>query len=277
MKSHTDLFGLDGKTAVIAGASGAIGCAIAEGFVAAGADVALSYRSNPKALSGVVARAEALGQRAKLYRVNASNNNEVFASADSVLDDFGKVDVLVNCIGGNIAAAMTNEKRRFFDLDVEAIEETIRLNFIAGTVLPCVAFGRVIARNAAGGSLINISSMNSYRPLEGRPAYAASKAAVNNFTQWLAAHLAKEYSPALRVNAIAPGFFPNERTRSTLFDKSGQLTERTRRIIAHTPMGRLGEVEDLVGTAIWYAADASRFVTGTITAVDGGFNTYAGV
>jgi NAD(P)-dependent dehydrogenase (short-subunit alcohol dehydrogenase family) len=149
MKSHTDLFGLDGKTAVIAGASGAIGCAIAEGFVAAGADVALSYRSNPKALSGVVARAEALGQRAKLYRVNASNNNEVFASADSVLDDFGKVDVLVNCIGGNIAAAMTNEKRRFFDLDVEAIEETIRLNFIAGTVLPCVAFGRVIARNAA--------------------------------------------------------------------------------------------------------------------------------
>jgi NAD(P)-dependent dehydrogenase (short-subunit alcohol dehydrogenase family) len=119
--------------------------------------------------------------------------------------------------------------------------------------------------------------MNSYRPLEGRPAYAASKAAVNNFTQWLAAHLAKEYSPALRVNAIAPGFFPNERMRSTLFDKSGQLTERTRRIIAHTPMGRLGEVEDLVGTAIWYAADASRFVTGTITAVDGGFNTYAGV
>lgn len=277
MKSNTDLFGLGGKSAVITGASGAIGCAIADGFVAAGACVALSYRNNPDALSGVVTRAEALGQRAKLYRVNASNNDEVFASADRVLDDFGKVDVLVNCIGGNIADAMTNENRRFFDLDVDAIEETMRLNFITGTVLPCVAFGRIIAQNAAGGSLINISSMNSYRPLEGRPAYAASKAAVNNFTQWLAAHLAKEYSPALRVNAIAPGFFPNERMRSALFDESGQPTERTRRIVAHTPMGRLGEVEDLVGTAIWYATEASRFVTGTITAVDGGFNSYAGV
>lgn len=277
MSSHTQFFDLSGKTAVITGASGAIGCAIAGGFVEAGADVALSYRSNRDSLDEVVARADKLGSKARLYRVDASNNDEVFAGADSVLNDFGKIDILVNCIGGNIASAITSETRRFFDLDVEAVEATMRLNFISGTVLPCIAYGKFIARNPVGGSIINISSMNGYRPLEGRPAYAASKAAVNNFTQWLAVHLAKEYSSKLRVNAIAPGFFPNERMRSALFDESGQPTDRARRIVAHTPMGRLGEVEDLVGTAIWYAADASRFVTGTITAVDGGFNTYAGV
>ena len=119
--------------------------------------------------------------------------------------------------------------------------------------------------------------MNAYRPLEGRPAYAAAKAAVNNFTMWLACHVAKEYTPQVRVNAIAPGFVPNERMRNALFDNAGSLNERGQKIIDHTPMGRLGRVDDLVGTAIWYASSASEFVTGTVTPVDGGFNAYAGL
>lgn len=119
--------------------------------------------------------------------------------------------------------------------------------------------------------------MNTFRPLEGRPAYAASKAAVSNFTQWLACHIAKQYTAKVRVNAIAPGFFPNERMRSTLLEADGSYSERGRRIVDLTPMGRLGDVQDLVGTALWYASDASAFVTGTVTPVDGGFNAYAGV
>ena len=134
-----------------------------------------------------------------------------------------------------------------------------------------------MSKSAQGGSIINISSMNAFRPLEGRAAYAASKAAVNNFTQWLACHVAKEYASVIRVNAIAPGFFPNERMRDGLFDEKGELNERGQKIITHTPMGKLGDVNDLVGTAIWYASDASKFVTGTVTPVDGGFNAYAGL
>ena len=151
------------------------------------------------------------------------------------------------------------------------------LNFLGGAVLPCLFHGGKMVTNENGGAIINISSMNAVRPLEGRPAYAASKAAVSNFTQWLACHVARRYTPRIRVNAIAPGFFPNERMRASLFNEDGSDTERARRIVDHTPMGRLGDVDDLVGTALWYATDASRFVTGTITPVDGGFSAYWGV
>jgi len=271
------LFSLKGRTAVVTGASGAIGGAIALGFARAGADLALTYNANAEAAERVAAEAESLGVRARSDRVDLVDADAVAAHAERVMADLGRIDILLNAAGGNIKAAITDREKGFFDLAPEAIQETMTLNFLGGVVIPCLAYGRQMLAGEAGGSIINISSMNAFRPLEGRPAYAASKAAVSNFTRWLACHVAQQYSPRLRVNAIAPGFFPNARMRDALFEPDGSLSERGRRIVAHTPMGRLGEVEDLVGTALWYASDASRFVTGTVVPVDGGFNAYAGV
>lgn len=275
--SIANLFSLVGKTAIITGASGSIGGAIALGFAESGANVALTYNSNRSAAQSVANQAAEQGVSAGIYQVPALDEAALSESAEEILNEFGTIDVLVNCAGGNIKSAMTGGDIGFFDLESGAIRETLDLNFMGGAVLPCLHFGKRMAGNPGGGSIINIGSMNSYRPLEGRPAYAASKAAVSNFTQWLASHVAKHYTPSIRVNAIAPGFFPNERMRSAMFDEKGEHTERAKRIINLTPMGRLGNVEDLVGTAIWYATDASRFVTGTTTPVDGGFNAYAGV
>lgn len=272
-----DLFSLSGRTAVVTGASGSIGGALAIGFARAGACLALTYNSNAGAAEKVAAQAEELGVKAKTYKVSVVDADAVSESAAHILEDFDHIDILLNCAGGNIKAAMTDGDRRFFDLEPDAIAKTMNLNFMGGAVNACLFYGQAMLANQAGGSIINMSSMNAYRPLEGRPAYAASKAAVNSFTQWLSNHLARHYRTDLRVNAIAPGFFPNERMRDSLFDSNGEYGERARNIIEHTPMKRLGRVDDLVGTALWYASDASRFVTGTVTPVDGGFSAYSGV
>lgn len=272
-----ELFDLRGRTAVVTGASGAIGGAIALGMARAGANLALCYNRGEERAAELARQAEELGVKARPYRVDVMQPEQFDTNADAVVEEFGGIDVVVNSAGGNLKSAMTGGDVRAFDLGVEPIMETLRLNFIGGAVAPCLAYGRRMVASGRGGSIINISSMNGFRPLEGRPAYAAAKAAVGNFTQWLACHVAKEYTPSLRVNAIAPGFFPNERMRDSLFNADGSYTERGAKIIAHTPMGRLGDVEDIVGTALWYASDASRFVTGTVTPVDGGFNAYAGL
>lgn len=272
------LFSLAGRTAVITGASGAIGGAIARGFAEAGASLALTYNSNASALVALADSLQAVGGSEPLVsKVNVQEPAQLGAHAAEVLDRFGGIDILVNCAGGNIKAAMTGGDIGFFDLEAQAFIDTLTLNVMGGAVLPSLAYGPSLANSGFGGSVINITSMNAFRPLEGRPAYAAAKAAVNNFTQWFACHAAQTYSRSMRVNAIAPGFFPNERARLTLFDADGRLSKRGQRIVDLTPMGRLGDPEELVGTAIWYASDASRYVTGTTTPVDGGFNAYAGV
>ena len=272
-----DLFSLAGRTAVVTGASGAIGGAIALGFARAGANLALIYHRNSDAAKRIEADISSQGVIARTYRVDVLDEKIVSANADRIVSDFGGIDVLLNSAGGNLEAAITDADTGFFDLAPQAIQDTMTLNFLGGAVLPCLFYGGKMVANENGGAIINISSMNAVRPLEGRPAYAASKAAVSNFTQWLACHVARRYTPKIRVNAIAPGFFPNKRMRSSLFNEDGSHTERARRIVDHTPMGRLGDVDDLVGTALWYATDASRFVTGTITPVDGGFSAYGGV
>ena len=272
-----NLFDLKGRTAVVIGASGAIGGALASGLARAGARVALCYNRRADSAAAVADRIQAEGGEARTYQVDALAPESFDRNAAEVVRDMGGVHVLVNCGGGNLPGAMTGPGQGVFDLGLDPIEQTMRLNFTGGTVAPCLAYGRAMVAGGAGGSIINITSMNAFRPLEGRPAYAAAKAAVSNFTQWLACHLARHHGPDLRVNAIAPGFFPNERMRGAIQDDAGGLTERGRRIVDHTPMGRIGRVEDLVGTAIWLAAPASAFVTGTVTPVDGGFNAYAGL
>ena len=274
-----DLFSLAGKTAVVTGGSGALGGAMAAGMARAGADVVICYGHNQAKAEAIrdALAAEGVGGRLAISQVESTDPEAVREHAAWVVQEFGHVDIVLNCAGGNIAAALTGKGKTFFDLELDPLLEVVNLNLFGGCIYPCMYYGREMVRNANGGSIINIASMNSFRPLEGRPGYAASKAAVVNFTQWLATHIAKECNPQVRVNAIAPGFIPNARTLASLRNPDGTYSERGQKIISHTPMGRMGTPQDLVGTCIWYASDASRFVTGTVVPVDGGFNAYSGV
>lgn len=165
----------------------------------------------------------------------------------------------------------------FFDLPLSALEKVIALNLFGGAILPAQVFGKIMKDQKEGGSIINISSMNAFRPLTRIPGYSAAKAAVSNFTQWLAVHFALEYNKKLRVNAIAPGFFLTQQNKYLLLDENGNLTERGKAIINHIPMGDFGNPDDLIGVVIWLASDASKYVTGTVIPIDGGFNAYSGV
>ena len=202
---------------------------------------------------------------------------EIKECSKKIINDFKRIDILVNCAGGNLPEATTSKEISFFDLPLGALEKVVSLNLFGGAILPAQVFGKVMVNNKNGGSIINISSMNAFRPLTKIPGYSAAKAAVSNFTQWLATHFAQEYNKKLRVNAIAPGFFSTSQNRYLLFDKDGKLSKRGERIIEHTPMGKFGKPEDLIGVCIWLASDASSFVTGTVIPIDGGFNTYSGV
>jgi len=197
-------------------------------------------------------------------------------AVQKVLEQWGKIDCLVNGAGGNNAGATTGAGKTFFDLPESAFRFVSDLNLL-GTIVPSQAFGKIMAQRKEG-IVLNISSMNAFRPLTRIPAYSAAKAAVSNFTQWLAVHMAQEYSPNIRVNAIAPGFFLTEQNRFLLTVKdSGKMTLRGAQILAHTPMGRFGAPEDLVGGALWLLSPMSRFVTGIVLPIDGGFSAYSGV
>lgn len=197
-------------------------------------------------------------------------------AAESIVRTFGRIDCLINAAGGNNPQATTSAEQSFFDLPKDAMGFVGDLNLM-GTILPSQVFGKYMAEQKEG-VILNVSSMNAFRPLTRIPAYSAAKAAVSNFTQWLAVHMAQEYSPNIRVNAIAPGFFLTEQNRYLLTDKdTGQLTQRGEKIIEHTPMGRFGEPEDLLGATIWLLSPASKFVTGIVLPIDGGFSAYSGV
>ncbi len=194
----------------------------------------------------------------------------------AVLDAFGGVDILINGAGGNKKEATTAPDLAFFDLPADAVNWVFNLNFI-GTLLPCQVFGKMMA-DKGSGVILNVSSMNAFRPLTRIPAYSAAKAAVSNFTQWLAVHINQEYSPHIRVNALAPGFYLTEQNRFLLTDAAtGDLTPRGQLIIQHTPMGRFGDPEDLISTTLWLLSDGASFITGIVVPVDGGFSAFSGV
>jgi NAD(P)-dependent dehydrogenase (short-subunit alcohol dehydrogenase family) len=221
---------------------------------------------------------QAEGGTAKSYEMDAFSKISIESCCDKVYADFGKVDILVNGVGGNMKGATTSPEQSFFDLPADAVQKVIDLNLVAGAIVPAQVFVKRMKDNENGASIINISSMNAFRPLTRIPGYSAAKAAVSNFTQWLAVHLAQEYSPKLRVNAIAPGFFLTEQNRFLLTDENtGELTARGSTIITHTPAGKFGKPEDLVGVALWLASDASSFVTGIVVPIDGGFSAFSGV
>ncbi len=270
-----NLFSLEGKVAVVTGGGGVLCGAMSRALGRAGAQVAvldLVFEAAQKVADEVTAA----GGQAIAAMCDVLDKASIEAAARQVVETFGRVDILINGAGGNKKQATTSPDLAFFDLPPDAVQWVFNLNFI-GTLLPSQVFGKLMAEQGEG-AILNISSMNAFRPLTRIPAYSAAKAAVSNFTQWLAVHMAQDYSPRIRVNAIAPGFFLTEQNRFLLTDgATGELTERGKSIIAHTPMGRFGDPEDLAGTVLWLLSPASAFVTGVVVAVDGGFNAFSGV
>ena len=271
------LFDLSTKLAVVTGGGGVLGGAIAEGLAAMGATVAITDLV-PENANNVAARITDAGGAAKGYAMNAFEKESVERCCEAVLADYARVDILVNAVGGNMPGATTTADQSFFELPGEALRKVVDLNLVGGVIVPSQVFVKCMLDNPVGGSIINVSSMNAFRPLTRIPGYSAAKAAVSNFTQWFAVHLAQEYSPKLRVNAIAPGFFLTDQNRFLLTDKeTGAPTPRGESIIGHTPMGRYGAPEDLIGVTVWLASDASSFVTGVVVPIDGGFSAFSGV
>lgn len=274
MKENLKMFSLEGKTAVITGGAGVLGSAIARGLGKAGAKIALCDIVNAEK---VAQELQEEGIIVKGYYTNVMDKEKIKSCRDEVIKDFGKVDILLNAAGGNMKEATTSEDLKFFNLPLSALEKVIGLNLFGGALLPSQVFGKDMIKNQNGGSIINISSMNAFRPLTRIPGYSAAKAAVSNFTQWLAVHFAQEYNKNLRVNALAPGFFLTSQNRFLLTNEDGSLTPRGETIIAHTPMDKFGDPEDLIGACVWLASDASKFVTGIIVPIDGGFSAFSGV
>lgn len=270
----TNLFSLQGKVAVVTGGTGVLGAALSRGLAQAGAKVGILGRRAERAAEIASSIREDGGQAMPLI-ADVLDRDQLKTARTAVMEAWGRIDVLVNAAGGNRPDATVFGDLTFFTLSRSAFEAVIALN-LTGTLLPCQVFGRVMA-DQRSGSIINISSMTAQRPLTRVLGYGNAKAGVENFTRWLAVELAQKYGPALRVNAIAPGFFIGEQNRSFLLEEDGRYSPRGQQIIEHTPMARFGEPEELVGTAVWLAADASRFVTGIVVPVDGGFSAYSGV
>lgn len=270
-----ELFGLAGRVAALTGGGGVLCSAMARALARAGAQVAV-LDLNPAAAQAVAADIAGHGGQAAAFPVDVVERSSVERALQGVLARFGRVDILINGAGGNRKQATTSPDLSFFDLPPEAFQAVLNLN-LCGTVLPCQVFGRQMAAQGEG-VILNIASINSFRPLTSIPAYSAAKAAVSNFTRWLAVHLSHHYSPRIRVNAIAPGFFLTEQNRYLLTDEAtGQITPRGQAILAHTPMGRFGVPEDLIGTVLWLVSPGAQFVHGVVVPVDGGFLAFGGV
>lgn len=271
-----DLFGLDGKVALITGGGGVLGSALAEALGRAGAKVAITDLSQEKAHE-VERRLRGQGVAACGLSLDAFDKDAIAAVLATVEEKLGIVDILVNMAGGNVAEATVSDDRSFFDLPAAALEKVVGLNLFAGALYPTQVIGKRMCESKRPGSIINISSMNAFRPLTRIVGYSAAKAAVSNATLWLSVYFAKDLKSAVRVNALAPGFFLTDQNRRLLTNPDGSMTARGNTILDHTPMGRYGEAADLMGAAIWLASDASAFVTGVVLPIDGGFSAFSGV
>jgi len=274
ISSFQKYYDISGKTAVVTGGAGVLCAAMCRALVAVGAKVAV-LDLNAEAAENLAADIRANGGDAIGAACNVLDKSSLQAAAQEVLAKFGRVDILVNGAGGNKPQATTNAEQSFFDLPTDALRWVFDLNLM-GTILPSQVFGKIMAAQKSG-VILNISSMNAFRPLTRIPAYSAAKAGVSNFTQWLAVHMAQEYSAQIRVNAIAPGFFIGDQNRRLLLDEDGSLTRRGQSILDHTPMKRFGAPEDLLGALLWLVSPAAAFVTGIVVPVDGGFSAFSGV
>jgi NAD(P)-dependent dehydrogenase (short-subunit alcohol dehydrogenase family) len=270
------LFDFTGRTIVLTGAMGVIGGHMACALVGCGANVVLLDRNLDPAKGLLDLMGPDAASRAAVVAGDVLDADSLRRAADLVAEQFGPADTLINNAGGNKPEATTGGDRTFFDIPPEALRSVVDLNLL-GTILPTQVFGRHMVQRGEG-VILNVSSMSAFRPLTRVLGYGAAKAAVSNFTQWLAVHMAQEYSTRIRVNAIAPGFLKTKQNEFLLTDReTGQLTPRGQSIVSHTPMGRFGTPEDLVGAVLWLLSPASAFVTGVVLPIDGGFAAFSGV
>lgn len=269
------LFNLTGKIAIITGGTGVLGSVMSKTLAQAGATVVILALDELETAQ-LADEINAAGFSAMALPCDVLDKTALEKAAKRVADLYGQVDILVNGAGGNHTdATAIPGQRTFFDLPQEALRQVFDLNLV-GTILPSQVFGTMMAQQAKG-VILNVSSMASMQPLTRVVAYSAAKAAINNFTQWLAVYMATEHNPAIRVNALAPGFFLGKQNRFLLLNEDESLTSRGQQIIEHTPMSRFGQPDDLSGTLLWLVSDASRFVTGIVVPVDGGFSAFSGV
>jgi NAD(P)-dependent dehydrogenase (short-subunit alcohol dehydrogenase family) len=269
-----DYFNVEGKVIAITGGAGVLCSEMARSLGEAGGKIAVLDLSE-KAMAMLSNELTEKGVEHLAIKTNVLQKKDLVRAKDEILKTFGKIDILINGAGGNKPEATTSKDKSFFELPEDAVQWVFNLNFL-GTFLASQVFGEYFAEKGYG-EIINISSMNAFRPLTNIPAYSAAKAAVSNFTQWLAVHMNHNYSKKIRVNAIAPGFLLTNQNRFLLTNEDGSLTQRGNQILDHTPMGRFGEPKDLISTVMWLISDSSEFVNGVVVPIDGGFAAYSGV
>ena len=270
----TELFDISGKVAVITGASGVLGGSIARSFVQQGARV-VALGTKQEKIDATVADLQALGGEAIGFVCDVLNVEALKTVADAVVAQWDKVDILLNIAGGNLPGATLMPDQEFFDMDLADWDKVTQLN-MNGTVYPSYVFGKIMAAQKSG-SIVNVSSMAALQSMTRVPGYSAAKAAVGNFTQWLAMEMSMKYGDGIRVNGIAPGFFIGEQNRKVLINPDGSLTDRSLKVIANTPMRRFGDINELNGAVQFLCSEAASFITGVVLPVDGGFSTFSGV
>lgn len=268
------MFEVTDKKIIITGATGVLGETMAFHLAREGANVLIIGRTASK-VEKLVSEIRSRNGKADGFLADVTKESQVEAAARQIQSRYGTVDILVNLAGGNMPGAVVRPDQTIEDLSVDAIKNVMDLNY-QGTFIPIKHFIPLMLPNGKG-NIINISSMAASRPMTRVLGYASAKAAIDNLTKWMSVELNTKYGPDFRVNAIAPGFFLTEQNRTLLTETDGSLTQRGNQIINHTPMSRFGKPEDLLGTLQWLCSDASKFVTGTIIAVDGGFSAYSGV
>jgi NAD(P)-dependent dehydrogenase (short-subunit alcohol dehydrogenase family) len=274
LQKMNEIFSIKDKVAVITGASGVLGGSLAKSFIKAGAKVVALGRSQEK-LDACVQEWTDLGGDAFAVEANVMDIGSLEAASEKITEKYGRIDILLNIAGGNIPAATLSPDQSFFDMDMKGWDEVTDLN-INGTVYPSFVFGKAMAAQGSG-SIVNISSMAAYSAITRVAGYSAAKSAITNFTQWLASDIALKFGDKIRVNAVAPGFFIGDQNRAILLNPDGSLTDRSKKVMAKTPMQRFGEVEELNGAVQFLCSEAASFITGALLPVDGGFSAFSGV
>lgn len=268
-----EMFTIANKIAVVTGGSGVLGSNISEGFLRAGAQVII-IGAHPERVNAAVERLKTAGS-VEGFTCNVLDIDSLKAVREQILGRYGRIDILVNAAGGNIPGGTLTPDQNIFDMQVADLDKVVDLN-LNGTVYPCLVFGEVMARQQSG-SIVNVSSMAAYESITRVPGYSMAKSAVENFTRWLAQEMALKFSEKIRVNAIAPGFFIGNQNRAILINPDGSLTDRSKKVIAKTPMRRFGDIAELNGAVQFLCSPAASFITGAVLPVDGGFSAFSGV
>jgi len=268
------LFSIKDKVIVVTGAGGVLGGSISKSLSQSGAKiVVLDIRQEN--IDSQVHEIKAAGGISVGFCCNVLEKSSLEEVSKKIIEKWDRIDVLINCAGGNVAGATLSAEQTIFDMKMEDWDKVVKLNQ-DGTILPCLVFGKILAQQKKG-SIINISSMATYAALTRVPGYSVAKTGVNIFTKWLAMEMAMKFGDEIRVNAIAPGFFIGDQNRAILINPDGSLTDRSKKVLAKTPMGRFGNISELNGLVHFLCSDSASFITGAIIPVDGGFSSFSGV